>query len=68
MATFILCWHKTKVVEEVEAPRVNKEWYGSIAYSHLDVLKVKDGKVYILDSAGAWSRVKKKESTSENTP
>ncbi len=60
MAKFILCWHKTKVIEEVEAARVDKDWFAAISYAQLDVLKIKDGKALILDSCGGWSRVNKR--------
>ena len=65
MAKFLLCWHKTRVVEEVEAARVDKQWFAGIAHADLDVLKIKDGKMYILDSAGRWSRVRRKEATTK---
>lgn len=62
MTKFLLCWHKTGLIEEVEAARANKEWSASIAWRHLDVLKIKDGKACILDANGRWSRVQRKES------
>ena len=60
MARFILCWYKTKVIEEVEAARVDKDWFAAVSHAQLDVLKIKDGKALILDSLGGWSRVKKR--------
>jgi hypothetical protein len=60
MAKFVLCWHKPSEVEEVESPRVDKTWYGHIAWGRLDVLKIKDDKAFKLGSAGGWSRVPKK--------
>ena len=59
MTTFILCWHKTEVIEEIKAATIDQNWYVGIAHGDLDVLTIKDGKAHILDSAGGWSRVKK---------
>jgi hypothetical protein len=65
MTKFVLCWHKTKIIEEVEMARADRQWFNAITCGHLDVLKIKDGKMYILDSLGGWSRVQRKEATSE---
>lgn len=56
--TVILCWHKTRVVEEMEVAKVNKEWFNSIAHGDLDVLKFYNDKALVLSSDGKWSRVK----------
>jgi hypothetical protein len=61
MTAFVLCWHKPAKVEEVEATRIDKEWLALIAWGRLDVLKIKNGKMCILDSLGRWSRVKEAE-------
>ena len=65
MTKFVLCWHKTRVVEEIEASRIDKQWFAGIAYGDLDVLKNKDGKMYILGSDGRWSRVRSAEATTK---
>ena len=61
MTKFVLCWHKPPSIEEVERGRIDKEWLKSIAWGRLDVLKIKGGKAYVLDSAGQWSRVRQQE-------
>jgi hypothetical protein len=63
MHHFILCWHRKRVVEEVEAARIDQEWLRAITFTDLDVLRIKGGRGYVLDSSGTWSPVPKAKST-----